>query len=466
MENNTRMAPGWRMDALLRVLTFIFVLASLMSAYSTGKGMVTTFFSKNALLAYAASAIIQLTEIVNAGKLHGKNIAAFLIAFAISVSLSALQFVDAAYTIAKYSTLAQHALNEAYSQMLPEIQSDAAEQMTTLRSSLFDDLDAIRQMVDRADTESGTAPGLDAASKAAILDAYQTRADSYPENYEQNAMYRNLVSILDMAENGQDPAAVVETIEHSLTNLEQMLQLAKGKSRLSKLRQLYSDISVDLLAIRNTLAAQTSMSTGVIREKVQTLQAALLLQQVDLDAMTEAADTITEKAVALELDTNMDALADLRGSIQTYTRLVSLCDSLRSRQNGQTELTARLNATDALDDAEASWNEVRGIWSGELAALRAELAASPLETRGDWLKKIDTLSGTYLNCSGLIERFATIAGHPRQNGLRNVMPSFYGILLALILDISASASVFMAAELRRQRAQAQAVFPADTTVVR
>lgn len=83
--------PGMRTETRLWVLSFVFALASLLSWYSTQKGMVTLFFVGQAGLAFLASAVVQITEIVFSGSWKSRS---FWLAFLISVSLSSFQFVE------------------------------------------------------------------------------------------------------------------------------------------------------------------------------------------------------------------------------------------------------------------------------------------------------------------------------------------------------------------------------------
>lgn len=65
--------PGMRTETRLWVLSFVFALASLLSWYSTQKGMVTLFFVGQAGLAFLASAVVQITEIVFSGSWKSRS---------------------------------------------------------------------------------------------------------------------------------------------------------------------------------------------------------------------------------------------------------------------------------------------------------------------------------------------------------------------------------------------------------
>lgn len=444
MKNKETPKPGWRMETKLRVLTVIYVLASIMSAISTGRGMLSTFFVGNAVLAYLASAVVQLTEISFTEK-RGK---AFYVAMLISVMLSAFQFVDAAYPLRAYSRIAEQQVNGAYTVFLPEVQTAAAEQMETVRNELFVELEAIQKA---AKEEQDTATALN-VEKAAVLEKYKEKASYYPDNYTADTMYGALETILEMTEKG-DMESAARTVEETLKNIDDVINF----TRLSAEKRLYRDICTDLKMIEIVLSNQTNTGNAIVEADVKELKTALMKKQVDVSALTATADSIVERGAELEVD--LSVLTALRENASSYADLVQLCTTLKNHQANQPALAAKLEAANALPDPEESWAGAKALWQAELNTMRAELSASPLTDRSSYMTRLDRLGEWLTNETDLVGKFAMVACHPRTNGLQASLPAYIAIALALVLDLAAAMAVCEAKQLRRQLAKA--AYPAE-----
>lgn len=168
--------------------------------------------------------------------------------------------------------------------------------------------------------------------------------------------------------------------------------------------------------------------------------------------MRADADTLVAQAMAVELPIDTAKLAILRDSVLDFAALVELNTSLKEHQAEQPALAQRLAAAGAAEDDQQALEGVQTVWREELEALRAEIAASPLSNHED-LTTLDKMTSVYLQKERNSIQTTWAVLHIQQVGIRNALPAIGSILLAALLDLSASAAFKSAKELRRQRAK-------------
>ena len=169
--------------------------------------------------------------------------------------------------------------------------------------------------------------------------------------------------------------------------------------------------------------------------------------------MRADADTLVAQAMAVELPIDTAKLAILRDSVLDFAALVELNTRLKEHQAEQPALAQRLAAAGAAEDDQQALEGVQNVWREELEGLRAEIAASPLANRDKHLTALDKMISVYLQKGRNSIQTTWAVLHIRQVGIRNALPAIGSILLAALLDLSASAAFESAKELRRQRAK-------------
>ena len=436
--------PGMRTETRLWVLSFVFVLASFLSWLSTQKGMVTLFFVGQAGLALLASAVVQITEIVFSGRWKSFS---FWLAFLISVSLSSFQFVETAYPAGQFREVAETGVNHIYTELLPKIQKDTAAQLDDLRTTVFSELDALEAA---ADAEGAASSGniFTTTDAEALNSRYSQQTSRYPKGYENDIMFQNLLTAAALVHSGDTQNARL-LIEQSVSALDGLIDMAAT----SKQKAFYRDIRSDYNALGVLVSLQENTGVATVSAGAKAMRSALMEGTLDTAALREDADTLVAQAMAVELPIDTAKLAILRDSVLDYAALVELNTSLKAHQAEQSALAQRLAAAGAAEDDQQALEGVQTVWREELEGLRAEIAACPLANRDKHLTTLDKLTGTYLQtaCNSIQITWAVL--HIRQVGIRNALPAIGSILLAALLDLSASAAFESAKELRRQRAK-------------
>lgn len=436
--------PGMRTETRLWVLSFVFVLASFLSWLSTQKGMVTLFFVGQAGLALLASAVVQITEIVFSGRWKSFS---FWLAFLISVSLSSFQFVETAYPAGQFREVAETGVNRGYTELLPKIQKDTAAQLDDLRTTVFSELDALEAA---ADAEGAASSGniFTTTDAEALNSRYAQQTSRYPKGYENDIMFQNLLTAAALVHSGDTQNARL-LIEQSLGALDELVDIAAT----GRQKAFYRDIRTDFNVLLVSLGVQENTGAAAVSAGAKAMRSALMQGTLDTAALRADADTLVAQAMAAELPIDTAKLAILRDSVLDFAALVELNTSLKEHQAEQPALAQRLAAAGAAEDDQQALEGVQTVWREELEALRAEIAASPLANRDKHLTTLDKLTGTYLQtaCNSIQITWAVL--HIRQVGIRNALPAIGSILLAALLDLSASAAFESAKELRRQRAK-------------
>lgn len=436
--------PGMRTETRLWVLSFVFVLASFLSWLSTQKGMVTLFFVGQAGLALLASAVVQITEIVFSGRWKSFS---FWLAFLISVSLSSFQFVETAYPAGQFREVAETGVNHIYTELLPKIQKDTAAQLDDLRTTVFSELDALEAA---ADAEGAASSGniFTTTDAEALNSRYSQQTSRYPKGYENDIMFQNLLTAAALVHSGDTQNARL-LIEQSVSALDGLVDMAAT----GKQKAFYRDIRTDFNVLLVSLGVQENTGAAAVSAGAKAMRSALMEGTLDTAALREDADTLVAQAMAVELPIDTAKLAILRDSVLDYAALVELNTSLKAHQAEQSALAQRLAAAGAAEDDQQALEGVQTVWREELEGLRAEIAACPLANRDKHLTTLDKLTGTYLQtaCNSIQITWAVL--HIRQVGIRNALPAIGSILLAALLDLSASAAFESAKELRRQRAK-------------
>lgn len=438
--------PGMRTETRLWVLSFVFALASLLSWYSTQKGMVTLFFVGQAGLAFLASAVVQITEIVFSGSWKSRS---FWLAFLISVSLSSFQFVETAYPAGQFREVAETGVNHIYTQLLPKIQKDTAAQLDTLRTTVFSELDALEAAA-AADAEGAASSGnvFTTTDAEDLKSRYAQQTSRYPKGYEDDIMLQNLLTAVTLVHSGDTQNARL-LIEQSVSALDGLVDMAAT----GKQKAFYRDIRTDFNVLLVSLGVQENTGAAAVSAGAKAMRSALMQGTLDTAALRADADTLVAQAMAVELPIDTAKLAILRDSVLDFAALVELNTRLKEHQEEQPALAQRLAAAGAAEDDQQALEGVQTVWREELEGLRAEIAASPLSSREKHLTTLDKVTSVYLQtaCNSIQITWAVL--HIRQVGIRNALPAIGSILLAALLDLSASAAFESAKELRRQRAK-------------
>lgn len=437
--------PGMRTETRLWVLSFVFALASLLSWYSTQKGMVTLFFVGQTGLAFLASAVVQITEIVFSGS---RKSISFLLAFLVSVSLSSFQFVETAYPAGQFREAAETGVNYAYTELLPKVQKDTATQLDDLRMTVFSELDALEAAA--ADAEGAASSGnISATTDAETLKSrYAQQTSRYPKGYEDDTIFQNLLTAAALVHSGDAQNARL-LIEQSVGALDGLIDMAAT----SKQKALYRDIRTDFNALSVSLGVQENTGAAAVSAGAKAMRSALMQGTLDTGALREDADTLVAQAMAVELPIDTAKLAILRDSVLDYAALVELNTSLKAHQAEQPALAQRLAAAGAAEDDQQALEAVQTVWREELEGLRAEIAAAPLSNREEHLTTLDKVTSVYLQTERNSIQTTWAVLHIKQVGIRNALPAIISLILAAMLDLAASAAFKSAKELRRQRAK-------------
>lgn len=438
--------PGMRTETRLWVLSFVFALASILSWYSTQKGMVTLFFVGQAGLAFLASAVVQITEIVFSGS---RKSISFWLAFLVSVSLSSFQFVETSYPAGQFREAAETGVNYAYTeQLLPKVQKDTATHLDDLRTTVFSELDALEAAA--ADAEGAASSGnISTTTDAEALKArYAQQQSRYPKGYEDDMIFQNLLTAAALLHSGDTQNARL-LIEQSVGALDGLIDMAAT----SKQKAFYRDIRTDFNALSVSLGVQENTGAAAVSAGAKAMRSALMQGTLDTGALREDADALVAQAMAVELPIDTAKLAILRDSVLDYAALVELNTSLKAHQAEQPALAQRLAAAGAAEDDQQALEAVQTVWREELEGLRAEIAASPLSNRDEHLTTLDKLTGTYLKKERNSIQTTWAVLHIKQVGIRNALPAIISLILAAMLDLAASAAFQSAKELRRQRAK-------------
>lgn len=435
--------PGMRTETRLWVLSFVFALASFLSWLSTQKGMVTLFFVGQAELALLASAVVQITEIVFSGRWKSFS---FWLAFLISVSLSSFQFVETAYPAGQFREVAETGVNHIYTELLPKIQKDTAAQLDDLRTTVFSELDALEAA---ADAEGAASSGniFTTTDAEALNSRYAQQTSRYPKGYENDIMFQNLLTAAALVHSGDTQNARL-LIEQSLGALDELVDIAAT----GKQKAFYRDIRTDFNVLLVSLGVQENTGAAAVSAGAKAMRSALMQGTLDTAALRADADTLVAQAMAAELPIDTAKLAILRDSVLDFAALVELNTRLKEHQAEQPALAQRLAAAGAAEDDQQALEGVQTVWREELEGLRAEIAASPLSNHED-LTTLDKMTSVYLQKERNSIQTTWAVLHIQQVGIRNALPAIGSILLAALLDLSASAAFESAKELRRQRAK-------------
>ena len=437
--------PGTRTETRLWVLSFVFALASLLSWYSTQKGMVTLFFVGQAGLAFLASAVVQITEIVFSGS--WKSIS-FWLAFLISVSLSSFQFVETSYPAGQFGEAAETGINYAYTELLPKVQKDTATQLDDLRTTVFSEIDSLEAAA--ADAEGAASSGniFTTTDAETLKSRYAQQKSRYPKGYEDDIIFQNLFTAAALLHSGDAQNARL-LIEQSVGALDALIDMAAT----SKQKAFYRDIRTDYNALLVSLGVEENTGAAAVSAGAKAMRRALMQGTLDTGTLREDADALVAQAMAVELPIDTAKLAILRDNVLDYAALVELNTCLKAHQAEQPALAQRLAAAGAAEDDQQALEGVQAIWREELEGLRAEIAAAPLSNREEHLTTLDKLTGTYLQKERNSIQTTWAVLHIKQVGIRNALPAIISLTLAAMLDLAASAAFKSAKELRRQRAK-------------
>ena len=260
-------------------------------------------------------------------------------------------------------------------------------------------------------------------------------------------MFQNLLTAAALVHSGDTQNARL-LIEQSLGALDGLVDMAAT----GKQKAFYRDIRTDFNVLLVTLGVQENTGAAAVSAGAKAMRSALMQGTLDTAALRADADTLVAQAMAVELPIDTAKLAILRDSVLDFAALVELNTRLKEHQAEQPALAQRLAAAGAAEDDQQALEGVQTVWREELEGLRAEIAASPLSNHED-LTTLDKMTSVYLQKERNSIQTTWAVLHIQQVGIRNALPAIGSILLAALLDLSASAAFESAKELRRQRAK-------------
>ena len=278
---------------------------------------------------------------------------------------------------------------------------------------------------------------------------YAQQTSRYPKGYENDIMFQNLLTAAALVHSGDTQNARL-LIEQSLGALDELVDIAAT----GRQKAFYRDIRTDFNVLLVSLGVQENTGAAAVSAGAKAMRSALMQGTLDTAALRADADTLVAQAMAVELPIDTAKLAILRDSVLDFAALVELNTRLKEHQAEQPALAQRLAAAGAAEDDQQALEGVQTVWREELEGLRAEIAASPLANRDKHLTTVDKMTSVYLQQkerNSIQTTWAVL--HIQQVGIRNALPAIGSILLAALLDLSASTAFKSAKELRRQRAK-------------
>ena len=277
---------------------------------------------------------------------------------------------------------------------------------------------------------------------------YAQQTSRYPKGYENDIMFQNLLTAAALVHSGDTQNARL-LIEQSVSALDELVDIAAT----GRQKAFYRDIRTDFNVLLVSLGVQENTGAAAVSAGAKAMRSALMQGTLDTAALRADADTLVAQAMAVELPIDTAKLAILRDSVLDFAALVELNTRLKEHQAEQPALAQRLAAAGAAEDDQQALEGVQTVWREELEGLRAEIAASPLANRDKHLTALDKMTSVYLQKERNSIQTTWAVLHIQQVGIRNALPAIGSILLAALLDLSASAAFESAKELRRQRAK-------------
>jgi hypothetical protein len=414
---------SWRQQAKLWVLQGILLVGAGISLFSTMEGFHTVFFPASAVIACAASLLVQGIELACAERFNLAGCAAFLL----SVAFSAMSFINIGTPTSVYMRHAMTTLNSAYStQLLPDVQSAISSDMGSLYSTISGELTALRTEAQATQEQNTVSNMLTEADYALIRSRYNEAQKKQTEYFELDQLIKFL----------QD-----HDLEGAYALMDAIEAEEGSGSTLKKLK-------ADVRSLRIRLQALNADAATTAEESAHAIQLLLAQASVDTSALSEQTDKLITAALNAGLKT--DPLP-LRDHLERYLQLAELNRTITEHVSAEAAFLENVEQAAAGPDADAAWQQVKALWSHELSSLRTALAGSVLSTRTKHMGTTDALTWQILEGDRtLVQKAITMLWYNHD------LTSFAACVLAFMLDGISIYCIHAACEIRRQIAQSSA----------
>ena len=414
---------SWRQETKLWVLQGILLVAAGISLFSTMEGFHTVFFPASAVIACAASLLVQGIELACAERFNLAGCAAFLL----SVAFSAMSFINIGTPTSVYMRHAVITLSSAYTtELLPDVQSAISSDMGSLYTKISDEMTALR-------TEAQAMQEQNTASNMLTEADYSAIRSRYNDAQKKQTEYFELQQLIELLQNND--------LERAYALMDAIEQEEGSGATLKKLK-------ADVRSLRIRLQALNADAATTAEESAHAIQLLLAQASVDTSALSEQTDKLITAALNAGLQT--DPLP-LRDHLERYLQLAELNRTISERVSAEAVFLENVEQAAAGPDADAAWQQVKALWSHELCSLRTALAGSVLSTRTSRMETIDALTRQILEGDRtLVQKAITMLWYNHD------LTSFAACVLAFMLDEISIYCIHAACEIRRQIAQSSA----------
>lgn len=414
---------SWRQETKLWVLQGILLVAAGISLFSTMEGFHTVFFPASAVIACAASLLVQGIELACAERFNLAGCAAFLL----SVAFSAMSFINIGTPTSVYMRHAVITLSSAYTtELLPDVQSAISSDMGSLYTKISDEMTALR-------TEAQAMQEQNTASNMLTEADYSAIRSRYNDAQKKQTEYFELQQLIELLQNND--------LERAYALMDAIEQEEGSGATLKKLK-------ADVRSLRIRLQALNADAATTAEESAHAIQLLLAQASVDTSALSEQTDKLITAALNAGLQT--DPLP-LRDHLERYLQLAELNRTISERVSAEAVFLENVEQAAAGPDADAAWQQVQALWNHELSTLRTALAGSVLSTRTSRMGTIDALTRQILEGDRtLVQKAITMLWYNHD------LTSFAACVLAFMLDEISIYCIHAACEIRRQITQSSA----------
>ena len=420
---NSNESISWRQETKLWVLQGILLVAAGISLFSTMEGFHTVFFPASAVIACAASLLVQGIELACAERFCLAGCAAFLL----SVAFSAMSFINIGTPTSVYMRHAVITLSSAYTtELLPDVQSAISSDMGSLYTKISDEMTALR-------TEAQAMQEQNTASNMLTEADYSAIRSRYNDAQKKQTEYFELQQLIELLQNND--------LERAYALMDAIEQEEGSGATLKKLK-------ADVRSLRIRLQALNADAATTAEESAHAIQLLLAQASVDTSALSEQTDKLITAALNAGLQT--DPLP-LRDHLERYLQLAELNRTISERVSAEAVFLENVEQAAAGPDADAAWQQVQALWNHELSTLRTALAGSVLSTRTSRMGTIDALTRQILEGDRtLVQKAITMLWYNHD------LTSFAACVLAFMLDEISIYCIHAACEIRRQITQSSA----------
>lgn len=420
---NSNESISWRQHAKLWILQAILLVAAGISLFSTMEGFHTVFFPTSAVIACAASLLVQGIELACAERFNLAGCAAFLL----SVAFSAMSFINIGTPTSVYMRQAVTTLSSSYTTLLlPDIQADISSDMNSLYTKISDEMTALRTEAQAMQEQNAASNMLTEADYALIRGRYNNAQKKQTEYFE-------LQQLIELLQNND--------LERAYALMDAIEQEEGSGATLKKLK-------ADVQSLRIRLQALNADAATTAEETAHAIQLLLAQANVDASALSEQTDKLITAALNAGLKT--DPLP-LRDHLERYLQLAELNRTISERVSTEAAFLESAEQAAGDPDADAAWQQVKELWSHELSSLRTALAGSVLSTRTKHMGTTDALTRQILEGDRtLVQKAITMLWYNHD------LTSFAACVLAFMLDGISIYCIHAACEIRRQIAQSSA----------